>query len=119
MSFLSKEQILAANDTTFETVEVPEWGGSVKVKSMTGIERDKFEESVFEQKGKDTKMNLKNFRAKLCALTMVDEAGNRLFGEDEIPALGKKSAKALDRVFTIAQSLNGIGQKEVEELTKN
>lgn len=116
---LTKDQIIAVEDLKTEELEVPEWGGSVIVRTMTGIERDKFEESVFISKGKDVKANFKNFRAKLCAVCMVDEKGQRLFTDADIELLGKKSAKALDTVFTVAQRLNAIGPKEVEDLTKN
>ena len=64
-------------------------------------------------------MNLKNLRAKLIVLTVVGDMGEKLFTEADIEAIGGKSAKALDRIFMVAQRINGIGQKEVEELTKN
>lgn len=116
---LSRDDILNANDYEYEDVEVPEWGGTVRVRTMTGLERDSFEGSVFEMKGKDSKVNFKNFRAKLCACCMVNADNMRMFSDADVEELGKKSAKALERVFTVAQRLNGIGSKEVEELTKN
>jgi hypothetical protein len=116
---LAKDAILSADDLKTETVEVPQWGGSVKVRMMTGVERDAFEESCIEVKGNDRRQNFKNLRAKLCAMCIVDDDGNRLFTDDEAAALGKKSAAALDLVFTVAQRLNGMGAKEVAELTKN
>lgn len=119
MQLLSKDQILASKDLNYEEVSVPEWGGTVKIKTMTGSERDDFEASVYETKGKDASINFKNFRSKLVAKTLVDESGVRLFKDTEVDLLGQKSSKALDRVFSVAQKLNGIGQKEVEELTKN
>lgn len=119
MELLSKESILASKDLNYEEVSVPEWSGTVRVKTMTGTERDDFEASVYETKGKDASVNFKNFRSKLVAKTLVDAAGVRLFKDSEVDQLGQKSSKALDRVFAVAQKLNGIGQKEVEELTKN
>jgi hypothetical protein len=116
---LTKEQILSAIDLKTETVEVPEWGGQVKVRMMTGAERDAFEESIVDVKGTSQKQNLKNLRAKLCVMTMVDDNGNLVFTQDEVVALGKKSAKALDRVFGVAQKLNGLTKDDVDVLTKN
>ena len=46
MSLLSKTAILTANDLQTEDVEVPEWGGAVRVRSFTGRERDAFESSM-------------------------------------------------------------------------
>lgn len=63
--------------------------------------------------------NMKNLRAKLVALTIVDEEGNRIFSQQDVNLLGKKSALALNRVFEVAQRLNGLKPEDVEELTKN
>ena len=116
---LTKDQILKADDMVTQAVEVPEWGGVVTVAGMTGTERDAFEQSIVDTRGKSTKTNLANIRARLCAMTMVDDKGERLFADSEIKALGKKSAKALDRVFAVAQELNGMSPGDVEELAKN
>jgi hypothetical protein len=116
---LTRDAILQAQDLPRELVEVPPWGGSVYVRALTGAERDAFETSIVEQRGKSTKMNLKNIRAKLVALTVVDEEGNRIFSDSDASALGKKSAAALDRVFEVAQRLSGLRPEDVEELSKN
>lgn len=121
---LGKAQILSADDLGRELVEVPEWGGAVYVQAMSGVERDAYESSILEinedAKGRiTTKRKMDNLRAKMCARCMVDEDGNRLFDESEIEALGAKSAKALDRVFSVAQKLNGVSDKDLEELAGN
>ncbi|WP_461369485.1 hypothetical protein [Candidatus Darwinibacter acetoxidans] len=119
LKILTRDAILQAEDLPRELVEVPEWGGCVYVRALTGAERDAFEASVVEQRGKSTKMNLRNIRAKLVALTAVDEEGKRLFTDDDAALLGKKSAAALDRVFDVAQRLSGLKDEDVEELAKN
>lgn len=117
---LSREQILKVDDIKLESVEIPQWGGTVWVKGFTGAERDAFEISIMEfREGKKPKMVLENMRAKLCALTICDESGNRIFTEADIPALGKKSAKALSIIFDKAQELNGLSDEDVEKLSKN
>lgn len=116
---LTRDSILAAPDLQTEVVEVPEWGGSVTVRGMTGAERDSFERSMVDLSGKDTKMNVVNFRAKMVARTVVDSAGKRLFRDDDATMLGTKSAAAINRVFKVAQRLSGMADDEVEELTTN
>lgn len=117
--FLTKDQILQANDLPFEDVEVPEWGGKVRVRALTGAERDAFEASIVVRKGNRAELNPVNMRAKLVALTIVDENGNRIFSDSDIEALGRKSASALDRVFQVAQRLSGLRPEDLEEMTKN
>jgi hypothetical protein len=115
---LTKDQILAAEDLKRETVEVPEWGGEVIVSTMTGAGRDAWEFEVYGMKGEDR--NVENIRAKLIAACVVDESGALLFpSPKDVIALGKKSARALDRVWAAARKLNGIGAAEMDELEKN
>lgn len=117
--YLTKEQILTAQDIQREEVDVPEWGGKVLVQGLTGQERDAFEASMIKGKGKNAEVNLANLRAKLVARSVINADGQRLFTDDEIPVLAKKSAAALDRVYSVAQRLSGISAEDVEELTKN
>jgi hypothetical protein len=116
MAVLSKEDILNADDMQRELVPVPEWGGSVWVYGMTGEERDAFEAEVLIQRKGGARIDTRNIRAKMAARCLRDEAGKRMFGDADIKALAKKSAKALDRVFGKAQELSGISDKDVEEL---
>ena len=119
MALLTRDAILQAQDLPTERVSVPEWSGECLVRALTGAERDAFEQSIVEQRGKSTRMNLSNLRAKLVALTVVDEEGNRIFSDSDAKLLGKKSALALNRVFEVAQKLSGLTSEDVEELTKN
>jgi hypothetical protein len=119
MTLLSKTAILTANDLQTEDVEVPEWGGAVRVRSFTGRERDAFESSMVRGDGRDRKVDLTNMRARLVGLTVIDETGQRLFTDDEVDLLGAKSGAALDQVFAVAQKLNGLSGADVEELSKN
>ena len=113
MNLLNKEYILAANDLPLECLAIPEWGGDVMVRTMTGADRDAFEASLSGKEGR-----MENVRARLVSLTLCDADGVRLFTDAEVAALGNKSAKALDRVFTIAQRINGIGTDAVDTAKK-
>ncbi len=113
---LTRDLILEANDLKREQVEIPEWGGTVYVRGLTGAERDAFEASINADGGQG---KIQNVRARLVAFTVVDENGNRIFSDADAGILGRKSANALNRVFEVALRLNGIGNKEVEALAKN
>ena len=122
---LSHAQILEADDLPTEWVATPEWAPKksdaarcgVFVRTMTATERDGFEVSCLNAKGKAT--NLQNLRARLCALCIVDAEGQRIFDATEAGDLGKKSGQVLDRVFDKAQRLNGITKADVDELAGN
>lgn len=128
--YLGRAAILEADDLATEDVEVPEWGGVVLVRALTGGERDKYESDIFQAgqaqvpqvvNGKVVtpapEYNLQNLRAKLCAKTMIDEEGKRLFSDKDVEVLGTKSAAALDRVFSVAQRLSRLTRADVQELT--
>lgn len=115
--FLNKTEILAQDDLKTEDIQIPEWGDAwVRVRTLNASERDHFEASTVQRKGKNVTTNLENIRARLCLLCLVDENGNRLFEEEDTFPLGGKSAAALDRIFTVAQRLNGLRDEDVDEL---
>lgn len=119
MALLTKDQILGAQDLSFEDVAVPEWGGTVRVKMLTGAERDAFEASTIIRRGKRVDVNMVNVRARLVSLTVVDEKGGRLFSEGDVEALAKKSSAALNRVFEAARVLNGLTEEAAGEAEEN
>jgi hypothetical protein len=119
MKSLTKADILKVEDLDKEWVDIPEWNGGVYVRVLTGTERDNFEASVYVQKGKKTEVNMQNMRAKLCAKCMIDEEGKRIFDTKDIKMLGSKSSCALDRVFEVAQRLNGMTKKDIDDLVGN
>ena len=121
MALLSKKQILEAQDQKIIEVDCPEWKGTVRIKSLTGAERDAFEDSIMGERDKagTREVVMKNLRAKLVAMAAVDKDGNPLFTSGDVLALGQKNAAALDRLFTIAQKLAGITKDDLEEMVKN
>lgn len=115
---LKREEILAANDMAFEDVEVPEWGGTVRVRLMDGGARDAFDAWRYKYKD-DHVTRMKRIRPLVCCLTMVDEDGRLLFTEDDMDVLASRSTAAIDRVFQSAFRLNKLGPQEAADAAKN
>ena len=111
-----KDQILHAEDRPSKPVEVPEWGCNVVVRTMSGAERDSWEVSVVSS---DRQVNRQNIRAKLLVRTLYDDAGARVFTDDDADQLGEKSGDVLERLYDVAAKLNGIRKKDIDELEKN
>ena len=130
---LSADDILGADDTVYELVHVPEWRSKsgvehVRVKSMSGVERDAFEASIIQQvpaiggpRGAQpsSRVNMTNLRAKLVARSIVGNDGARLFTDEQVEALGKKSASALARVYDAAAKLSRVSDEDAKELAGN
>jgi hypothetical protein len=116
---LDRKSITEHQDLKIEKVDVPEWDGYVYVRTLSGVERDAFEAMVVERRGNNYQVNMRNMRAKLACLVIVDESGERIFSDADAEILGKKSASALQRIFNVASRLSGISNEDVEELAKN
>lgn len=117
MSYLTKAAILALDDAKFAEVDVPEWGGKVRIRTLTGTERDlvdEYRQEVFEKSKKRF-----GVRAYLCAMAICDEQGKCIFAPQDLEALGRKNYDALNRVFEAAWLLNGMGEEAVENAKKN
>lgn len=119
LPFLSKQQIMDADDVKTEIVDVPEWGGRVRVKVMTGPERDQWELACIKGRGKLRKFSFDNIRATTAAFCIVAEDGKRMFTKEEIDVLAKKSGAALSKVWEVASRINGLTSADVEELAGN
>lgn len=115
--FLTKEMILKADDMAYKDVEVPEWGGTIRIRRLSGAERDRFESTVF--RNEKNNIDWANMRARLVALSAVNGENKRLFSFQDADKLGKKSAKVLDRLFSEAQKLSGLRKEDVDDLRKN
>ena len=117
---LSREQILASNDMGLMKVSVPEWPengkpGEIYVRVMTVGERDAYENEWVKNK----QTGVEDFRTKFLARCLCDERGIRLFGDEDIAVLNKKSAKVMMRLWQVAMDHNALTDTDVEELAKN
>jgi hypothetical protein len=125
MRALKRGEIFEARDLPREFVATPEWANGdpaagVWVQAFNGATRARFARhvrSLAEAQEKDAAIPLA--RERLIAFACVDEAGEPLFTEEDIPALAKRSDAVLERVATVAQRLNTIGHKAEEEARKN
>lgn len=116
---LTREQILAAVDLKVEAVEVPEWGGTVYLRNLSGKARDQFESTRFRMVNGKAEIIHANTRASLLALSICDAQGNLQMQKSDVEALGEKNGAVLDRLFDVAQHLSGMHPKDLEERTKN
>ena len=96
---LSAAEIISKFDRKPRKVEVPEWGGHVSVAEISAADAERF-----FSKEKEYHM------ADFLAMCLVDDDGNRLFTDEQISDLGKKSAKVIRRLVEVAQEVNGYSE---------
>lgn len=112
--YLSRDQILGYNDLETKEVEVPEWGGTIRVRSLTGKEWAGVEDSLRSKNG--TPASHAGFREWLVAMAAVDEKGEQLFSLEDVELLGKKNWTALERVSVVVVDISGATPDKVGEL---
>jgi hypothetical protein len=104
---LTAADIIGAKDRKIVPVEVPEWGGTVHVRSLSTTEALSLEQTMrpIEDRGELMACQLAAF---LC-----DEAGTPLFStyQEAQPMLGKSPA-VLRRVINAGMAANGMGPIE-------
>jgi len=116
---LGRDAILKATDLPTEDIEVPEWGGTVRVRGLTGEGRDEYEASTFVMRDGQAFPDTANTRAKLCARCIVDEAGEPLFTQQDVHALGQLSGRALNMIWERCLALSGLSEEDTKELAGN
>lgn len=112
--FLTAESILKAEDFSYAELEIPEWGGSVRLRSLSGGQR-----SIINQRVQAR--DLENLEEMLTVMGCVDEDGNRIFTNKDIDALKKKSNAPITRIAKKIMEISGIGTETaaVDEAKKN
>lgn len=126
--YLTAAEILSAVDLKIEDVDVPEWGGIVRVRELSAHDRDVLQSEANVDKevmGEDGKPVIKrvfdptDFAAKAVARGCVDEDGKRIFDDAEAKMLGEKHPTALARVLGVLQRLSAIDAGAVAAAAKN
>jgi hypothetical protein len=114
-----RDQIVNASDCQREAVKVPEWNCTVYIRNMTAHDLDSWQCETYETNGTDVKVNRQNIRSRLLVRCIVDEDGKRVFKDEEAHELGAKNTKVIERLYKVAEKLNAVTAKDVEDLAKN
>lgn len=106
-------------DRKVETLNVPEWGGDVCIRTLSAADRDFYSGSI--QATEKEKPNVANFRARLVARCLCDPEGNPMYPDPEQGAktLGAGNSAIVERVFQACRKLNAMTDEDLEALEKN
>lgn len=130
---LSKDQILNANDIDTRDVEVPEWGGTVRVRALSLKEANEWRRGMLKSVAKtDPKTRGITFEyqfneqlaelstIRMLAIACIDAQGNRLFdGPKDIEALSGKNPTPIKRCVDVIKEISGLGDDAADEAEKN
>lgn len=104
-----RDKILNADDQRAVTVDCPEWGCTLQVRSLTGAQRASFMESAF-----DLETGQPDF-AKLYPTLIIQtcydpDSGDRVFEATDRDALNTKNAAVTERLAKAAMELSGLSE---------
>ncbi len=114
-----RETILASDDLPRESINVPEWGMDLHIRTLTGAEREDFENVVQHASAGKGGMDLRGLKIKLVLSTLCTEDGELVFDSTDQLLLNGKSASAIDRIFQVSQRLSGLTNEDADEMVEN
>lgn len=109
-----RETILGASDLATEKVTVPEWGCDVILSELNAEDRLAFDDQAAAIKAKGEKERGVLSVARFLSYAIRAPDGGRLFGDEDVPAIAKKNARVLLRLFHRAAQLSGVSAREAE-----
>jgi len=117
MTRLTRDLILQADDLKREVVPVPEWGadGEVLVRALTAADRVELSRSALNAAGEMQTAQTLDLMLTIPARCVIDEAGQRLFTDADLQALGQKSAVPLQRIMETALRLSALDIAEAKK----
>ena len=112
-----RDQILSADDTQHELVEVPQWGVTVEVRGMSGKARAQFLANYTDDSGRVQWDRL--YPSLLVHAVFDPETGEQVFQPEDGDAINLKSGSALEIVSNVALRLSGLNQDQQKEAGKD
>lgn len=102
-SLLSRDQILATKDISYDVVSVPLWGGDVKLKQLSASQQFDLSNLLDLPENKGLGMYL------ILTIMAVDEHDAPIFTKDDVAALKDKNFHVLNMLQRRAVDLNNAG----------
>ena len=107
--FLSRDDILNAAIKTAE-VDVPEWGGRVKVRELSAHEVTTLGIGMVTDDGKVDRSQVPDMMTQAVVLGAIDEDGKRLFTEQDVELLKGKSFDPIQRIAKAVLDMSGVSR---------
>lgn len=103
--YLTKAEIFAKHDESFLEMDVPQWGGTIRFRSLSGDEAIEFGQRLENQETKQEAI------IDLFTISVVDENGDRVFDAGDIRALRRKNWSVFLKAQKRLLEFNGYTDK--------
>ena len=103
---LTRDQILAARAARKPVrLTVDEWGGDVFIQVLSAADQASLSNGHPEGE----------MPVRLLVKALVDDAGQQIFTDEDVPELSKEAFPVILKVFSEAAKVNGLSNKELDE----
>jgi hypothetical protein len=124
---ITRENFLSRKPRKIEKVEIEELNDHVFVRSLSGAERDAWEDAnLVRERGTGKRRNevrfdvrVQNSKAHLITISLCDESGNRLLTDDDVQAVGDQPSTIVNKIADVCMRISGITQEDLEDNVKN
>jgi len=113
MGYLTREQILGAQDRKVIELDVPEWGGTIRLRSMSGLAAEEYIKAV-----QDAKTDFEPLLLLISSSVIGDDNELMFPAPEDVKGLASKNLSALKHVSEACMEVNGFNQEEVAEALK-
>lgn len=116
-----RDKILSADDLTSETVDVPEWGVTLEVRSPTAKVRSRMVSAAIRTNDDgETTTDLESVYPQfLIACCFDPESGEKVFEDDDQEVINAKSSAAVERVAKACLRVSGLSDDTEKTLGKD
>lgn len=131
MALLNRNQILEAKDIKTKDIEVPEWGGTIRIKQLSAKEYNDITMSMvnirkmaakqISRKNPDdvedaiNETAVKNQKILLIVKSVVDENMKPLFTEADMELLYQKNTNVVDKIIAEIEEFNSVSTEDAKK----
>ncbi len=115
---LNREYFQAPPSRRFDTIDLPD-GNQARIRSLNELERSQLDNAAVNDKGELVRRELLRYRCRVIAACLVDEEGNQLLSEADIPAIGRLDSATTTALYNACVKHCALEKKDEEGTEKN
>ena len=114
-----REQIKQSTPGPVETIDVPEWGVTVGIRSMSARGRAELNTVLVDSDAPGDDRQLRLWRVLLLGCVVEPDTGQPVFAPDDIDWVFDHDIAVIDRVATACLDASRVGKDGVDEAGKD
>jgi hypothetical protein len=115
---MNKSELVAAVKRRIKPITI-DGLGQLYVRSLSGVMRARIVDAYKNSGGQTIEDMHKRIQCDVVAHVLVDENGDRTFGDDDLDLIAGLDAEVLDEISQAGLAASGMGDKSVEQAEKN